>query len=83
MEENNVPFLTSITPSKACFDANEDDMNAIHDVKSFVKEFHYESKSCGVVTQIFTGHVGTIQLTAASIQILVIAGFSEGILYLY
>ncbi|XP_006353110.1 protein DETOXIFICATION 29-like [Solanum tuberosum] len=97
MEENKVPFLTSITPSKASFDADEDDIKAINGVKSFVKEFHYESKklwylagpaiftslcqySLGAVTQIFAGHVGTIQLAAVSIQISVIAGFSEGIL---
>ncbi|XP_055801940.1 protein DETOXIFICATION 29-like isoform X2 [Solanum dulcamara] len=36
--------------------------------------------SLGAVTQIFAGHVGTIQLAAVSIQISVIAGFSEGIL---
>ncbi|KAH0706456.1 hypothetical protein KY285_010959 [Solanum tuberosum] len=40
MEETNIPLVTSITPSNAYFD----DMNAIHDVKSFVKKFHYESK---------------------------------------
>lgn len=87
-----VPFLTSIKPSTASFNANEDYMNDIHDVKSLVKEFLYESKklwylasstiftslcqySLGVVTQIFTGHIEIFPLTAASILILVIAGF--------
>lgn len=39
-----VPFLTSIKPSMASFNANEGYMNDIHDVKSLVKEFFYESK---------------------------------------
>lgn len=106
MEENKVPLLTSTksaagitksTPSKASFDADDDDIQPINGFKNFVKEFHYESKklwylagpaiftslcqySLGSVTQIFAGHVGTIQLAAVAIQISVIAGFSEGIL---
>ncbi|KAF3672675.1 putative protein TRANSPARENT TESTA 12-like isoform X2 [Capsicum annuum] len=105
MEENNVPLLTSTkwpeitksTPSKASFDEEEDDIQSINGIKSFLKEFHYESKklwylagpaiftslcqySLGATTQIFAGHVGTIQLAAVSIQISVIAGFSEGVL---
>lgn len=41
MEENNVPFPTSIKPSGASFDVDEEDMNVIHNVKIFVKEFYY------------------------------------------
>lgn len=41
MEENNVPFLTSITPSRDSFDVDKEDMNVIHNVKIFVKEFYY------------------------------------------
>lgn len=99
MEENRVPLITSLTPSKASFDADEDDIESINGLRGFVKEFHYESKklwylagpaiftslcqySLGAVSQICAGHVGTIQLAAVSIQISVIAGFSEGVLVL-
>ncbi|WVZ11143.1 hypothetical protein V8G54_015673 [Vigna mungo] len=43
--------------------------------------FSFVSKySLGAFTQIFAGHIGTIQLTAVSVENSLIAGFSYGIL---
>ena len=39
--------------------------------------------SLGAVTQVFAGHVGTIELAAVSVENSVVAGFSFGLLVSY
>ncbi|KAM3303829.1 hypothetical protein P3S67_014860 [Capsicum chacoense] len=94
---NMRPYSNDSFTNNSLFKADADDIQQIHGVKDFVREFSAESKklwylaapailtsicqySIGATTQVFAGHVGTIQLAAISVENCAIAGFAFGVM---